>query len=113
MLSKRQQEILKKLYYGTKIDEKLFRNMYGINLEDTIIQHLKNEKLVSIDSSKLYKPKEIGITERGRALVEENLIKDKKYKLQTFHIRANTVIAILALTTSIIALIVSLMQLSK
>lgn len=71
MISKYQKRILKYLYPYKQIDSTEFRKLFRIDFNDFNIRELYSLKLITTDSSKLYNPSVIKLTEQGRAYVEE------------------------------------------
>ena len=94
MLSNRQVCILKYLYPDKRINENELYKHFNVN----------------IDSSQLYQPKLIYLTEQGIAYIENLLTSETEKKSHNIHEWINTIISGLALITAIIALIVSIVK---
>ena len=106
MLSNNQKSVLKYLYPTKSITENDFEIKFKAYPKDKTFSKLFSDKYLHRDTSKLYAPAVISLTEAGRAYVEE--LKTERRRI--IHDWINTAISLLALTTSIIALIVSLKQ---
>lgn len=110
MLSNRQVCIFKYLYPDKRINENELYKHFNVNIEDKVIQALLKNKLIFIDSSQLYQPKLIYLTEQGIAYIENLLTSETEKKSHNIHEWINTIISGLALITAIIALIVSIVK---
>jgi len=106
MLSNNQKSVLKYLYPNKTLNENDFKIKFEAYPKDKTFSKLFSEKYLHRDTSKLYAPAVISLTEKGRAYVEEL----KTQRRRIVHDWINTAISLLALSTSIIALVSSLTQ---
>lgn len=104
MLSKKQQHILKSLYPDKTVDAYEFSQLVGASCEDRICKELFLQKYLFEDTSHLYQPARISLTEKGRACVEENNNKLKELRRLYRNDVVSTTIAVLALIISVIEL---------
>lgn len=105
MLSKKQQHILKLLYPDKTVDANEFSQLFKASHRDNNCKELFLQKYLYEDTSRLYQPALISLTESGRAYVESLNDERKELRRMRRHDRINTVIACVALVVSIIALV--------
>ena len=98
MLSNNQKSVLKYLYPTKSITENDFNFKFGAYPKDKIFSKLFSEKYLHRDTSKLYAPAVISLTENGRAYVE----KLKNERKRIIHDWINTAIALIALVVAIV-----------
>lgn len=82
-LSRRQKNILEALYPDVSIEEPLFKHQFDLDTSDKPLKALRTEKLICFDSSQLYKPIIIRLTESGRAYVD-NMVAEKEKERRLF-----------------------------
>lgn len=98
MLSNNQKSVLKYLYPTKTINENDFNFKFGAYPKDKTFSKLFSDKYLHRDTSKLYAPAVISLTEAGRAYVEE--LKTKRKRI--YHDWINTIIALIALIVAIV-----------
>lgn len=104
MLSKKQQRILKSLYPDKTVDADKFSKMFNCPYNDENCKELFLQKYLRCDTSRLYQPALISLTENGRAYAENLNNSEKELRRLHRNDRINTAIACIALLVSIIAL---------
>lgn len=104
MLSKKQQHILKSLYPDKTVDANEFSQLFKASHRDKNCKELFLQKYLYEDTSRLYQPALISLTENGRAYVENLNHNEKELRHLHRNDRINTAIALIALAVSIIAL---------
>jgi hypothetical protein len=98
MLSNNQKSVLKYLYPTKTINENDFEIKFKAYPKDKIFSKLFSEKYLHRDTSKLYAPAVISLTEAGSAYVEE--LKTERRRI--IHDWINTAIALIALVVAIV-----------
>lgn len=104
MISNRQLKILKYLYHDTKIDEDKLYKHFQVGVDNAAIKELSKSQLISVDSSRLYQPKLISLTEHGRAYFEDTRRINARFIIPL-------IISIVALVKSFFPELASLLQL--
>ena len=98
MLSNNQKSVLKYLYPTKTINENDFEIKFKAYPKDKTFSKLFSDKYLHRDTSKLYAPAVISLTENGRAYVE----KLKNERKRIIHDWINTAIALIALVVAIV-----------
>lgn len=98
MLSNNQKSVLKYLYPTKTINENDFEIKFKAYPKDKTFSKLFSDKYLHRDTSKLYCPAIISLTEAGRAYVE----KLKNERKRIIHDWINTAIALIALIVAIV-----------
>ena len=80
MLSNNQKSVLKYLYPTKTINENDFEIKFKAYPKDKTFSKLFSDKYLHRDTSKLYAPAVISLTEKGRAYVEELITERKRYQ---------------------------------
>lgn len=107
MLSKYQDQILEHIFQNQQITDKDFETLFKVSIDNKKVKSLFSQRLLYVDSSRLYMPKIISLTEHGRAYVESLHQNKSKERQRIVHDWINTAISLFALITSIFALILS------
>ena len=101
MLSNNQKTVLKNLYPNKTINENDFKTVFGSRSKDKTFAKLFSDKYLHSDTSELYAPAIISLTEKGRAYVENIITETHNKRMRLIHDWVNTAIALLALIVAI------------
>lgn len=100
MLSNLQIRILKFLYPKKTVVENVLSEKFNLTCQEQAVKDLAVAKLIRLDSSRLYLPVRISLTETGRAYVENKRLENRRFRIPV-------ILSIVAIIISVIAIIVS------